>query len=647
MGERSSLVPFLLVAILVINIFGVYVIVDSNDIMRRELVQLKQKLQDGIVVNANVQNGGETTAYAPEPTVPFANERYSDRDADYGGRRIIQVQAFSGNLNNTVNNDAACSMVWSICTESLATRDLDDQLEWLPQLAEGWKISPDGLEFTFTLRKGVLWQPVTDPITGNRIPATELTSDDFRFYFEVLKNENVHCGPIRSYYEDMKDLKVIDKYTFTVVWNEPYSMAENFTMGLSPLPRHYYQPDKKLSPEDFAREFNESLRNQAFTGVGPYRFDHWDKDRKRIILKRWERYYGLRPHVDTIVLREQKEAEVALIDFEKGLFDVIDIEPSKWHKRTAAPEHPEYYTVTPNPETYQADSVAYDKKKKHGLIESDHKFEKYMTPSSLWRYIGWNMRKDIFKDKEVRIALTHLIDRKRVIDDCFEGLARVQTGPFVPQSGYYNHDIKPWPFDIEEGKRRLEAAGWKDTNGDGWLDKDLDGDGLSDPFKFTISISNNRPVFEKISQIIKNDFAKAGIEVNIKTMEWGPFLEAINDRKFDACILGWVGGLEGDPYQVWHSSQADTPNGSNFVGFKSAEADKLIMKGRKEMDKKKRFLIYRRFHKLLHEEQPYAFLCNPMDLSAMDRRYHNVRFYEVGSDSNLQWVPEAEQKEVP
>ena len=85
---------------------------------------------------------------------------------------------------------------------------------------------------------------------------------------------------------------------------------------------------------------------------------------------------------------------------------------------------------------------------------------------------------------------------------------------------------------------------------------------------------------EKIATILKEELSLSGIEMSIRKIEWAVFIQSITERKFDAVTLGWSLGVESDPYQLWHSSQAE--EGSNFVGFKNPRADILIEQAREE-----------------------------------------------------------------
>ena len=142
--------------------------------------------------------------------------------------------------------------------------------------------------------------------------------------------------------------------------------------------------------------------------------------------------------------------------------------------------------------------------------------------------------------------------------------------------------------------------------------------------------------------MIKEDMAKAGIVMNITFIEWSVYTQRLENKSFEVCTLGWGMGLEDDPYQIWHSSQAD--KGSNFVGFRNEEADGLIETARKEFDPQQRRLLFNRFSEILHEEQPYTFLFTTDALVAVARRFHNVTVHPMGLTPRQWWVPKDAQK---
>jgi peptide/nickel transport system substrate-binding protein len=177
----------------------------------------------------------------------------------------------------------------------------------------------------------------------------------------------------------------------------------------------------------------------------------------------------------------------------------------------------------------------------------------------------------------------------------------------------------------------LDQAGWVDHDGDGIRDKD----GVK--FEFEFLIPNGSETGDKISTILKEELDKVGIRMNIRNTEWAVFTTRLNERKFDAVTLGWSMGVETDPYQIWHSSQLE--QGSNFVGFSNREADRLIDEARTEFNRDKRIELYRKFSKIVHEEQPYTFLFCRKSTVALNKRFKGVVVYPLGLEPREWFVP--------
>ena len=143
---------------------------------------------------------------------------------------------------------------------------------------------------------------------------------------------------------------------------------------------------------------------------------------------------------------------------------------------------------------------------------------------------------------------------------------------------------------------------------------------------------------EKILSIFKEDLAKAGIDMKLVALEWPVYINKLDKRDYEVCSLGWQLPFESDPYQVWHSSQAQGANGSNHIGFVNKEADRLIEEIRRTLDTQKRIELCHKFQKLLHEEQPYTFLIVPESLQVLSGKLENVRCFPLGLDSGCFWI---------
>ncbi|MDR1536035.1 MAG: ABC transporter substrate-binding protein [Planctomycetota bacterium] len=654
MRSNSLLSALFALANIVAVVFGLYLVIDALDALRLQSARTDQTLnrlaESADRLGASLRRfaaAGPAPAAAANPpgeTAPaggggggFLNDDLRDPEAKEGGVLVSRAVSLPGNLNYLINNEATVGALWDLLIDTLAGRNSDDPTRFEPLMAESWEVSPDGLTYSIRLRDDIFWQPFRDPETGAEIPARRVTARDFLFYWNTIRNPGVPCEAIRNYYELLDRLEVTGDLSFRVVWKEPYSLGEEFTLGMQPLPEHYYRPDPNWSDEFFAEKFISSPRNQWIVGAGPYKLAKWDKN-SEVSLERDENYYGPKPPILGRRIRVIPDNSVSFLEFQRGGLDVYGLLPAQWHEET--PE-PGFQLVTPAIETAAADSLAWDRRKREGRVPEGYKFGKYQYNGSSWFYVGYNMQRPLFRDVRVRTALTLLTDRRRILDEVFMGLGSLISGPFVPQSPYYNHAVQPLPFDPEKAGEILAGAGWADSDGDGLLDRDYDGSGRRRPFAFTFIIPSSSTQIRKWAAIIEQDMIKAGIKVEIKPIEWSVYTQVLENRDYDVCSLAWTGGIEGDPYQIWHGSGANRVGSSNHVAYASPEADRLIEEGRRTLDKEKRYGIYRRLHEVIARDQPYTFLAAPTAVLAQSRRLHNARVYRGGQmNTLLQWMGE-------
>ena len=548
-------------------------------------------------------------------TEEFANAEYFDPDAQEGGRLIMAISASPENLNPIICNDADLSAIVSLCGAALANRDCEDPTVFAPELAEEWQESDDHKTYHIKLKRGILWHDFTDPDSGKFFHNVEVTAGDFKFFVDVVKNPDVNCAPLRGLYAGLEKVEIINDYEFIVHWSEPFFRTRELTLSLSPLPRHLYW---NYDGEFDAAKFNDDFkRNEMIVGCGPYKL-HSYKRNQRLILERFDNYigrrYGAKPALKYIVFDVVSHPNTRFQMLLAKELDELGLSPEQWVKRTNIPEFGENGFLKKSPQSRMA-----------------------------YFYIGWNMRKPPFGDIKVRNAMTMLVNRPKIINDVFMGLAEEISGPFYINSPYNDSSITPLPFDVKKAKELLAEAGWRDSDNNGILDKD------GREFDFVLLYPADQPTYERLLTIVKEDMAKAGINMRLQSFEWSVFVQRIEARDFDAYTMGWQLAYESDPYQLWHSSQAEIPSGSNYVGFKNPEADQLIAAIRSEFDTGKRIELCNRFHQLIHEFQPYTFLAAPYQLSATARRYRNLRQFPVDNTTPklIRWTPVSEQLKVP
>jgi peptide/nickel transport system substrate-binding protein len=515
-------------------------------------------------------------------------------------------------LNLITSNDNVSSTFQRPVYEYLAMRRYDDPKEWENQLAEKWDFDKEKLEFTIHLRKGVKWHPMKLP-NGTDLPRKEVTARDVLFTFDCILNEHVEAASLRSYYTDADatdpaqkvKIKVtkVDDYTVKIKWNKPYFMAHDFTLAAQIMPRHVYSVDAEGEPisldfssKEFADGFNNHWANTTMCGTGPLIFKEWKKG-DQVTLERNPDYWGQPYYFSKVVYQFISNPNTAT---QKVLQNELDF--------AGIPQIDQYM---------QSKEHANVKSGKVKLIEYQR---------TAYRYMGYNLQRDLFKDKKLRTALSYAVPVDDIVKEIYFGLASRTTGPFVPGGQFYDSSIVPIPLDLDKSKQLLEEAGWKDTNENGVRDKTIDGKLVE--LRFDLMIFSDSPMYLSIGETIKSSMRQVGVDVLLSPTKWALMLQKLRKKEFDATILGWVADWKSDPYQIWHGSQADLPDSSNY-GYQNPEVDKAIDELRVTMDEEEQVKLYYKIHRLIHEDQPYTFLYAEKATAGMDARIENVNFYPL------------------
>lgn len=517
-------------------------------------------------------------------------------------------------LNAITSNDTVSTAFQRHVYEPLADRNFADPDEWVPMLAESWTFDEETLTYKIKLREGVYWQPMQLP-DGTDLPRTQFTSADVQFTFDCILNENIEAAALRSYYLNTESKSSADKYKITVTtideftikvkWAEPYFLSTAFTLNVPMMPRHVYSVDERGEPisldfrnsKDFAEKFNNHWANRTMCGTGPMIFDRWVRDQEAV-LKRNDDYWGAPYYFSNIVYRNISNPNTALQQVLQGDVDWGSI-PQK---------------------------DQFMQSKKHANVEAGKvKLVEYAYPG--YRYVGYNQQRELFKDKRVRWAISHAVPVDDIIEKIYFGLASPLTGPFLPGSSAADDTIPQVEYNLDKAKALLEEAGWTDSDSDGVRDKFIAGQKID--AVFDMMIFSDSPQFRQIAEIIAENCRKIGVTVKITPTKWALMLQKLRKKEYDASILGWALDWQGDPFQLWHGSQADLPESSNAIGYKNPEVDKLIEELRVTLDEQKQIELYHKIHLLIYEDQPYTFLFMEKATAGYDARIENVEFYKI------------------
>jgi ABC-type transport system substrate-binding protein len=212
-----------------------------------------------------------------------------------------------------------------------------------------------------------------------------------------------------------------------------------------------------------------------------------------------------------------------------------------------------------------------------------------------------------------------------IIKQVSKGLARKINGIVNFTQPEYDPSIPGVDFNPDKAKQLLAEAGWTDSDGDGILDKVINGKKV--PFKFTfMNYSGNKPG-EQMMLIISEQFRKVGIQAEINSAEWSVWINNKRSHNYEATISNFVGNAtEDDEFQLLHSSQAKN-KGSNDFSFINPEADKLLEAIRVEFDQSKRFELSKQLQHIVYDEQPLTMLWSTPLRIAILKRFDNVEWF--------------------
>ncbi len=527
-----------------------------------------------------VSCGGEERSSGPAGEKSGSAEHYEPAHGDM----IIEGSIGDASvLLPVLASDSASFAVTGQVFNGLLKYDKDIKL--VGSLAERWDISEDKLKIRFFLRKGVKWQD-----------GKPFTSKDVEYTYKVYVDPKTPTAYATDFLR-VKEFKVLDDHTVEVTYDKPYAPAlGSWTQGI--LPSHLLK----------GKDITQSPLKRHPIGTGPYRFKEWNTGEK-IVIDAYPDYFEGRPYINRVVTRVIPDRATMFLELKAGRVDNMPLTPMQYQRQTQTKWFKE-------------------------------NFNKYKYLSFGYTYLGYNLKDWKFKDKLVRQALTTAINRESMLQGVLLGLGRVAYAPYKPDTIWHNPNVKKFPYDPEKAKKMLAEAGWKDTDGDGILDKD------GKPFEFTIITNQGNDERKNAATIVQRDLRQVGISVKIRIYEWSAFLKNfINKRKFEACLLGWGIGIEPNQIDIWNSKKTGEHE-LNFISYNNPEVDRLLELGVSTYDAKERKKYYDKFQEIIAEDQPYTFLWVGEALPIISSRFHGIKPAAIGIGYNfIKWyVPKPLQK---
>ncbi|MDM8102614.1 MULTISPECIES: ABC transporter substrate-binding protein [Oceanobacillus] len=523
------------------------------------------------------QNGGESE----EGSDPDVAE---EAEADTGDAEGDQVLIFarggdSESLDPASTTDGESSRITKQIYESLLEFD-KESFEVLPGLAHDWEVSEDGLSYTFYLEEGVTFHD-----------GTEFNAEAVKVNFERWADPDheyafADDGYVYSMYGTMfggflgdenhvvEEINVVNDHEIEFVLSQPLGFfLQNMAMTYFPI-------TSPAALEEYGPAINENP-----VGTGPFEFVSWAKD-DSIVLDKFDDYRieGL-PKLDRVVFEVIPDNAARLIALRSGEIDIMD--------------------------GLNPDDAAG--------VEADEGLELYERAENNIGYVGFNVQKEPFDNKDLRHAVSHAIDKEAIAEALYAGYATPASVPLPPSYMGYNDEVESFEYDPDTARELLEDAGYADG-----LEIELWTMPVARPYM---------PDPETVSEIIQNNLEEVGITVTIVREEWAPYLEKTMNGEHQMYMLGWS-GTNGDPdYFLSSLLHGDNVGSSNREFYDNDEVDEFLNQAKLSIDQDERASFYQQAQELIADDAPMVPLVHSRPVLATTNAVENYVPHPSTSES--------------
>jgi peptide/nickel transport system substrate-binding protein len=444
----------------------------------------------------------------------------------------------------------------------------------IPALAELPEVSADGLVYTFKLKQGVKFHDGTDfnadavVYNFNRwMNANDTQKGQFEYYsamFGGFKGDEGHV---------IQEVKSVDTHTVQFTLKRPQGpFLQNIAMP----------PFSIASPAALEKYGDKFLENPV--GTGPFIFKEWKRNDTITLEKNPDYWMKGFPLVDRLIYRSIPDNSARFTALQNGEVDIMD---------------------GLNPQDVSS-------------VKSNNQLQLILRPSMNVGYLGFNVEMKPLNKKEVRVALSHAVNKEGLIQAFYNGQAIPAKNPMPPSIWGHNDSIQDYPYDLDKAKKLLADAGY--PNG---FEIELWAMPVPRPYM---------PDGMKIAEALKADFDKIGVKTKIITMDWAQYLDETKNGKQGMFLLGWTGD-NGDPDNfIYVLLDQDNAGGSNRARYKNQQLHDLLIEAQSLTDIKERTQLYEQAQVIIHEEAPWVPLVHSTPALAASAKVKGFVPSPTGSD---------------
>lgn len=428
----------------------------------------------------------------------------------------------------------------------------------LPELATHWAYADDKKTMYFKLDKDAKW--------SDGVP---VTAWDYVYTLEFMRSEQIIAPWYNDYYtKEIEKVIVYDDYTIGVMSTKAVPEL-HMQINIRPTPRHFY---KDLN-STFVQDFNWKI----VPNTGAYQISSFEKG-KNVKFKRkkdwWAKdklYFKNRFNADYVIYDVIRDPNLQWEHFKKGKLDTYPLTmPKYWHQKSK--------------------NELFDK----GYIRKIWFFnDQSRSAQGLWL----NLKNDIFKDRNVRLAFAHAMNVEKVIKEVLRNdyfrLAQAVYG----YGRYTDYTIKPRTYDIALVEKMMRQSGWERGSDGVWEKKGQ---------RFSVNVNYSYEEHTPRLVVLREEALKAGVEIILEKLDPSASYKKVLEKKHDVAWSGWSTGLRPVYWQFWHSDNANKAQTNNICNLADPEMDILIEQYRNSLDTEERIQLSLKLQRMVHDHAVFV-----------------------------------------
>lgn len=512
---------------------------------------------------------------------------------------VFSIEGDIDSFNPLFAEDITAGEINDLLFPALVGSDFDlasGELRYSPLLARSWEYGNENRDITFHLISHARW---TD--------GKAVTARDVQFTFQLYGDPDVasvrqasveNLRRTNGHLDLTKSIEVENDSTVVFHFARAYP-GQLFDVGLPILPAHILEKTAR-------KDLRNDPFNKAPIGFGPFSLVKWTPLQETILQSNRESVVPYPGKLSRLIFRVIPDYHTRLAQLASGEVDVVG-----------------------GLRAEDADKLSRDAPT----------IEIVSTPGRDYDFLGWNnidpesyaaskgriiKPHKLFGSRRVRRALTLAINRQELADAYLGKYGRVAFGGVSPLFTWaYNDSLRPLPFDPQQARALLKEDGWKDTDGDGVLDKN----GIR--FSFVLRIPAGNPLRNAVAAAVQQQLQKVMIDMKTEQVERGTFWQEVTTRKYDAWLAGFSVPLQMQLDDLWGSDLAKYP--FNLTGFRNSRVEKILVTARSLKTDNEGAHLWKEFQTIIQEEQPCTFLYWINSIVAVNKRLQGTHIGVLGT----------------